>query len=181
MEPAFRGLLPALVTEYRSPSRPPGLEDESIGSLLQRRLGTANIGNNIVSAVLHGIYGGDIYQLSAKSLAPLLWFIDGQYGSLLAETIKNFSTGVLLIRQKDNELNQDLFSGTQSLKFNGVRLGGVYSLRNGISSLAERLESFLKRKPKVVIKTNHKIEKLQYDGETNSVKVRPNFQILPQC
>jgi protoporphyrinogen/coproporphyrinogen III oxidase len=172
MEPVFQGLLLAIWTELRSPRRPPELEDESVGSLLKRRFGTANIGDNIVSAVFHGIYAGDIYQLSAKSLLSKVWYMDGRYGSLLRGTVGDIFQRRLLLPTRDVSLLMDSAGRTKPLgKSKDLRFGDVYTFENGISSLSERLESLLARNPKVQIKIKHKIEKLQYDGETDLVKV----------
>jgi oxygen-dependent protoporphyrinogen oxidase len=179
MEPIFQGLLPAIWTELRSQRRSPELEDESVGSLLKRRFGTADIGHNIVSAVFHGIYAGDIYQLSAKSLLPKLWYMDGKYGSLLGGTVGDIVQHRLLLPARDVSLLVDSAGRSKSLgKSKDLRSGDVYTFENGISSLSERLETLLARNPKVQIKTKHEIKKLQYDGETDSVKVYPQMQNL---
>jgi oxygen-dependent protoporphyrinogen oxidase len=147
------------------------VDDESVGSLLQRRLGTADIGDNIVSAVFHGIYAGDIYQLSAKSLLPYIWFVDGQSGSFVDKTIRNILDPYIALPHRDAALLKDLLSRTQSLARFDMGLSGVFTFKSGISALSEKLEMLLKTKSKVQIKRSHKIKKLQYDGETDSVKV----------
>ncbi|KAI1178691.1 hypothetical protein F4777DRAFT_586446 [Nemania sp. FL0916] len=49
-------------------------EDESVAHFLKRFLGDDRIPNNIVSGVLHGIYGGDINKLSVKhTILESLW------------------------------------------------------------------------------------------------------------
>ena len=54
------------------PQRPGHLQDESVGSFLTRRFGSA-LADNVVSAIFHGIYAGDIYKLSARAIVPSLW------------------------------------------------------------------------------------------------------------
>ncbi|KAF2011910.1 Protoporphyrinogen oxidase [Aaosphaeria arxii CBS 175.79] len=61
--------------------RPRNLRDESVGDFLSRRV-DKRIANNIVSAVFHGIYAGDIYQLSARTLLQLPWKLEGMHGSV---------------------------------------------------------------------------------------------------
>ena len=81
-EPVFKGMLWGMLSEHRRPNADNEIVDESIGDFLARRLGTTKVADNIVSAVLHGIYAGDIYQLSAKSLMGALHAQEQIYGSL---------------------------------------------------------------------------------------------------
>jgi oxygen-dependent protoporphyrinogen oxidase len=76
-----------LLTEPMVPKRADTLSDETIGSFLSRRV-DSRIANNIVSAVFHGIYAGDIWQLSAKTLLSLAWQLEGRYGSALGGFFK---------------------------------------------------------------------------------------------
>ena len=86
-EPVFEGLGLGALFEFQRPQRAtwaqynnPEVDDESVASFLERRLGTPDVGNNIVSAVLHGIYAGDVNQLSARSLLPKLWYGESKRG-----------------------------------------------------------------------------------------------------
>jgi oxygen-dependent protoporphyrinogen oxidase len=58
------------------------MTDETVGSFISRRV-DSRIANNLVSAVFHGIWAGDIHQLSAKTLLGLAWQLEGRYGSAL--------------------------------------------------------------------------------------------------
>jgi len=76
-----------MLTEPMASKRPYSLEDETIGSFLARRV-DSRVANNIVSAVFHGIYAGDIWQLSAKTLLSMAWQLEGKYGSALGGFLK---------------------------------------------------------------------------------------------
>jgi len=81
-EPVFKGLLSGVLFEHSRPPRSAALKDESVASFLERRLGSPLLANNMVSAVLHGIYAGDITKLSIRSLLPSAWYNERCYGSL---------------------------------------------------------------------------------------------------
>ena len=50
----------------------PEVEDQSVADLLQPILGIKGV-TNLVDPVLRGIYGGDVFRLSARSVVPKLW------------------------------------------------------------------------------------------------------------
>lgn len=86
-EPAFRGVFAAafaylvpssakaeqmharMLAASRAPGRiPPASDDESVGAFITRISGgNTAITENLVSAVMHGIYGGDVWKLSVAS------------------------------------------------------------------------------------------------------------------
>ncbi|KAL5113232.1 oxygen-dependent protoporphyrinogen oxidase [Pleosporales sp. CAS-2024a] len=71
-----------LIKEAWKPWRSHLLTDETVGSFLERRV-DRRIANNVVSAVFHGIYAGDIWNLSAKTLLSQAWQLEGKYGSAM--------------------------------------------------------------------------------------------------
>jgi protoporphyrinogen/coproporphyrinogen III oxidase len=75
-EPLLKGVIGAVFGEPRKTTRV--VEDESVGHFLSRKFGPA-VADNIASAVFHGIYAGDIYQLSAKTLLPQLKYLDSRH------------------------------------------------------------------------------------------------------
>jgi oxygen-dependent protoporphyrinogen oxidase len=68
-EPALQGLVRALLTEFMKEGRPDAQrnKDEPVATFVTRRL-SQEVTDNLVSAVLHGIYAGDVYKLSAQTL-----------------------------------------------------------------------------------------------------------------
>lgn len=78
--PLMKGVLPALWKERKiSPS---DLEDESIGSFIERRLGK-QIAANFMDPLVSGIYAGDIDQLSMRACFPDLHRMEKEHGSLI--------------------------------------------------------------------------------------------------
>ncbi|KUJ23957.1 Protoporphyrinogen oxidase [Mollisia scopiformis] len=169
-EPAFKGLLSSLY-EYKRPPRPASVEDESVSSFLTRRTGAPHIGNNLVSAVFHGIYAGDIEKLSAKSLFALLYHYEKMFGSVgegYFDSRKNMYSWTL---SKDKELRKEMEPKVKDL-LNELRMASVFSFKEGIGSFTDALENSLRANPNVQFRTNDKITSLEHDVESNSIKIK---------
>ena len=159
-EPVFKGVFRALFRETNVDVRPETLEDESVGNFISRRFSTA-IADNLVSALLHGIYAGDLYRLSAKTLFPLLWHLErvsdsgivGELGMLMFQ-------GKNLLPYSDVDLMTRLEVGDpvgdEDLDPILARLTGssVYTFKRGLKQLSDRLEVALAAAPNVEIKTS---------------------------
>jgi oxygen-dependent protoporphyrinogen oxidase len=173
-EPIFEGLLPGAIMEGFRPARGRDLEDESVGSFLQRRFGNPNIADNLVSAIMHGIYAGDIYQLSVRSLMPGMWWSEGQFGSLTRGFMKAVFDGDHVHNRRDLLEWTDPAKTTEGYPRKGeMRTASVYTLKGGIESLSNALVAALKANPKVGLKSNEKVKRISFDRKTNSIRVRP--------
>lgn len=172
-EPIFSGIFSSMAWEYSRPPRPADLADESVASFLTRRLGSSEIADNVVSAVLHGIYAGDIYQLSIKSLMPSVWFQEGVFGSLAAGAWKNFRTNTYAMQHRDALLAQELTTlpSHEKVTVPGLNLASVYSFKKGIGQLAEGLETALRANKNVTIKLNSKVSNITYRTDVEQVSV----------
>jgi len=169
-EPVFRGLIKALLFEGTRPQRESRLEDESVGSFLSRRLGTTDIGNNIVSAFLHGVYAGDINQLSMKSLFPGLWNLEAVFGSF-SKAYRVTLPNAPMLQQRDIILNQQLKPKLQGPLLDSMRSASVYSFKEGISTLSNALATSLKANPNVQFKMSQEVNKIEYDAKAEGVTV----------
>lgn len=174
-EPALAGALKSFMGEVFRPGRDDDITDESMGSFLERRLGSRQVADNLVSAVMHGIYAGDIYQLSAKSIMPFQWYLEGQYGSILKGLYKvqQDSSGTVPITQREADFIKS-FQDEPALErdfLQKLRGASVFSFRNGIQTLVNRLHDNLLAKENVEIKTATEVTKLEKDEETGKIKV----------
>ena len=177
-ESVFDGLPIGAIFEFRRPQRAtwaqynnPEVDDESVGSFLERRLGTPDVGNNLVSAVLHGIYAGDINQLSARSLMPKFWYGEALQGSLTRATIKNIQAQAITEPYNDIILRQEM-QPKISQPMNMMMAGAsVYTFKQGIGALSCALEKSLRANQNVEIKTGHTIKGLEHDGQSNDISV----------
>lgn len=167
-EPVFKGMH-RLLFEYKRPRRPAELDDESVGSFLARRTGGTDIPDNLVSAVFHGIYAGDIYKLSAKSIMPSQWGMEGAFGSISAgisqmAKFKNATAEDADLEEKE----RSSFTDNERAIINET---SVYTFRRGIGTLSEALDSSLRNNPNVKIKLGEDVGKIEYDGQSEGIKV----------
>jgi oxygen-dependent protoporphyrinogen oxidase len=125
----------------------------------------------VVSAVFHGIYAGDVWQLSAKSLMPAQWNAEKEFGSVMLGIPKMRAT----ISEDDFKLIRPLVLADQpSLGLRKkLREAGVITLRGGLGQLSERLESLLRMGGNVTFKLNTRVEvvKMQDDGDKIQVSL----------
>lgn len=168
-EPTFTGVVPGLMREIFQPKRPPDLQDESVGSFVSRRFG-AKLADNIVSAVIHGIYAGDAYQLSIRSILPRLWETEGKYGSL-TRSIPSSLSGWKPIPQKDLGL-------VKSQVVTDISDWSVFTFPNGIGELVDAIAAELETNDKVVIQTNRRVVKLKLRRDGSGQKVQIPSQIF---
>lgn len=168
-EPAFKGLWSSIF-ERSNPPRPVDVEDESVLSFLTRRLGSPHIANNLVSAVFHGIYAGDIEKLSARSLLAKQYHMEKVSGSFSVAFIDGRRSGYSWSLTKDHELRKELGLKVEELT-DDLALASVFSFKRGIGTLTDALEESLRRNPNVQFRTNDPIKTLKYDVESNSIQV----------
>lgn len=152
----MKGVFGGILAEPFQKRRPSDIEDESVGSFLTRRF-NKNLADNLASAVLHGIYAGDVDQLSVKSLFPGLWRSEKVHGSLVRSI---FGRGEELL---DNQtVRTELYEDNLDIC---ARMGNasVYTFKKGIETLSLALARELEANPNVTIKTNSPIQGLVYN------------------
>ncbi|KAF2232809.1 protoporphyrinogen oxidase [Viridothelium virens] len=165
-EPLLRGLIPPFLFEGFTETRSHDLQDESVGSFISRRLSKA-VANNLLSAMMHGIYAGDVWKLSIKSIFPQLWELEGRFGSVAGGLLYLWSRDGRLVKMQDvkamagvlqsSSLNPELLASFRS--------SSVYTFKNGISQLIDRLAETLRQNPNVTIKTDTKIRAIRQDAQ----------------
>ena len=178
-EPVFKGSISGILTEVLKLKRPDDLHDESIGSFLSRRFGSA-LTDNIASAVFHGVYAGDIYKLSARSILAQPWQWEARHGSViegglasaigLDQPITTDDLEIVKHYQKQPPMSDPLESAKKS---------SVFTFRGGIGELADRLETKLLETPNVNIKRKTLANKLALRTDTAAPKVRRHLYNYP--
>lgn len=161
-EPVFDDLFQSILREWRQPSRPDDLWDESVGSFFSRRLGSSSVADNLVSAVFHGIYAGDIYQLSARSLLSQAWQYEGRYGTLFKAFWRR--RGVVPILQEDLALLQQKDT---------VSMAGqsVFSFMGGLQDLSDTIYNALESNSNVEIRKETDVKELKLEKSELDLKV----------
>ena len=137
-EPLFNNTLSACIKEVFKPPQP-NLHDESIASFVSRRL-SSQMADNVLSAVMHGIYAGDIHQLSARSILPSLWYSEKENGSLTAGFARKWS----LRWPQDQALRAKWEKEPQvSDIIQAIRKSSIFTFRRGIGQLADSITTKL--------------------------------------
>lgn len=168
-EPLFNGFVPGLISELFKPRRDENLLDESVGSFFSRRYGSA-VADNLVSAVVHGIYAGDIYQLSMRAIFPSIWMLESRYGSITRGAVTKIIEGLYPALEEDLSLTIK-----QSAKIN-VNDMSAFTFVGGIGELSQALETYLENAPNVKIRRETKVEQIKLLKETSGTKVyKPPF------
>lgn len=173
-EPVFEGLLSAPFIDFFSPARPIGYLDESVQSWFARRLGS-KIAENLVSAVLHGIYAGDIAKLSMQSLMPRLWRTETRFGSISRGMIQGGLRAQNIVhdlRLRDILLHREIVGRRpRSDRMKAAQAASIYTLKGGLGELAHGLEASLKQNPRIKIERGIQVHDLRLcsDGPARQV------------
>ena len=166
-EPVFNGLFRGVLNDIWTRPRPVELADESVGSFFIRRL-NPNIVDNLISAVLHGIYAGDVYQLGMRSIMPQIWKNELRYGSIWEGFRKSGKLTRLsefdwaMLRDLEEDLDED--SATTS-KLQEVENSSVFTFRKGLGELSDRLEAHLSNNSMVKIRRESLVTDLRLQGK----------------
>ncbi len=176
-EPVFKGTISGALSEVTKPRRPVHLQDESVGSFLTRRFGSA-VTDNIVSAVFHGVYAGDIYKLSARAIVPSLWAIEWRNNSIMKGLLEQAFGGMQPIATSDLDVIKTLQSQPMSDKLEAVKKSSVFTFKGGIGDLADRLEAKLDESDNVLILENTDVRQIQLGSNGAGEKVRTPFMTV---
>jgi oxygen-dependent protoporphyrinogen oxidase len=167
------GLLGGALSIFREPwrpKRPHPMVDESMGSFIARRF-DKRIANNLVSAVMHGIYAGDVWQLSARTLMAQAWALEGLHGSVLGGMLsinqepggKNF---VSLLHAYDVEAVQSMKRDIHldDSFVDQLEQCSMFSFRNGLQDMVKALQRKLEENDQVQFKLNTQAEDVTFIG-----------------
>lgn len=176
-EPAFAGLFSALVRDSFTARQSIVAEDESIASFFSRRL-DSRLANNLVSAVLHGIYAGDVEKLSMQSLLPALWKYAKLYGSI-RKGFGQESQHMFLSKEDLRLLSCVDLDITKSDKQKAAEASSVFTLKGGLGELANGLEASLLQQEMVHIEKETLVDDLRLaGGQVSSFRCRISFCAL---
>ena len=174
-EPIFKGTIAAALSEVTKPQRPTDLQDESIGAFLTRRFGSA-LADNVVSAIFHGVYAGDIYKLSARAVMPSLWAIEWRSNSIMIGLLSQAFGAMRPIAASDLHMIKTLQSQPiRSDKLELVKKSSVFTFKGGLGELADRLESKLDESDNVLILENTDVRQIYLRSDAAGEKVRTIF------
>lgn len=177
-----------MIKEPMKPKRSASLSDETVGSFLARRV-DERIANNIISAVFHGIYAGDIWQLSAKTLLGMGWQLEGRYGTALGGFLKmqNESTNgqqkaiahpydVEAARAMNEEIDISL-ELAQNLKN-----ASMFTWKDGLQTLVRGLKDAMEETGNIEIKLNSPVSSFKMaEGAEQKVEIIAGVRLNHSC
>lgn len=162
------------------------LEDESVGRFLTRRFGK-NIADNIASAFFHGIYAGDLYQLSARTLLSSAWYLEGdeprnELGVLVQMVLQGLGREMLIpgrmaryFMMEQHEQSGEFEPKREALK-SLLRRSSVYTFKRGLGELTTSLESALAQNPNVKMLTSSHVKRVQFNRDEKYLQVECSRQ-----
>ncbi|MCJ1466296.1 oxygen-dependent protoporphyrinogen oxidase [Pseudocyphellaria aurata] len=161
LEPVFKGTLSACFSEPFKPPRDERLKDESIASFISRRFGSP-LANNLASAFVHGVYAGNIDQLSVRSIFPKLWMFEGSDRSVLKGLLKARFSGTVLMPAQDIKLLKNPPD---------MKGWGTFTFVGGIGELADTLVKELEKNPNVMIQKQTNVQSLELQRTTSDIQI----------
>jgi len=170
-EPVFEGFFSGLFGEAFKDPRPANIDDESVGAFLTRRV-NSKIANNLASALFHGIYAGNIWELSAKSILPIPWARELKHGGLVRAGYSGLTTQKQWNFCDDVEIQGKLSDG--SFKWNEklrdkIKDCSVFTFRKGIGQLTDALAKSLEKSGRVNIRKSTSVSAVRKKGEAMEV------------
>ncbi|KAH3688740.1 hypothetical protein WICPIJ_000279 [Wickerhamomyces pijperi] len=173
-----KGLVSSVLKEPFQP-KPQTSQDESVQSFLKRRFPGANVGDNIVSAIYHGIYAADINKLSIRSTMSKLVEFENQKGSIVKGVLfgdkSRKSRSILpeylsLFNNKSNE-KYDLIKLDSELKKFPMIL-----FENGLSTFTNAVYNELSQSANVQFKLNTPVESLKQTEGNGKLVVNNEYE-----
>lgn len=144
-----------------------GQEDESAYSFIKRRF-NEHTAINLMGALAHGVYAGDVKTLSIQSTFRMLYEAEKNYGSVLKGMMKGAANTATMrergmaVRARTND--PEWFGRMEKMN--------VLGFKDGMETLPEHLSAYLKACPNVEFVTNDPVESITplENGEESKVK-----------
>ncbi|KAL2180309.1 uncharacterized protein P884DRAFT_267091 [Thermothelomyces heterothallicus CBS 202.75] len=167
-EPLFRGLIPAVLNIFRTRKDPfrkdlfRGRRDMSVGEYYAYRLGSPALVDKLMSAMVHGITGGDVWKLSMGS-----GFLADQLVPTDDEPITNVP-----VRSVDYEMMLQLARDKAVFDLASQHLDtSALWFRDGFSTLTNALADALEKNPNVTFVTGKFVTRVEYIEKVDKVGV----------
>lgn len=170
-EPVFKSAILAAAKELFVPPRDFTVQDESCGEFFSRRL-SKDIVDRVLSAVLHGIYAGDAWQLSAKSLFPQQWRDEATEGGLFKGMLKSMADGFEVTNREAKYLKEMKAYNWDPLLKMTLKDTAVFTFKDGMGMLTDGLARHLLKNGNVTIRTSTAIAALSPAGNQSAVNVQ---------
>lgn len=146
----------SLVMEFFKPPRSSSLRDESVGSFISRRFDKRMV-QRVLSGVMHGIYAGDVWKLSARTLSSQAWQLEtrgnGIFDGFLSLQSRDRPHVTHLAHPRSVELQE---ARREEIKLDpdlqkSLRKCAVFTLKDGLQQLTDALHKNLVGNPQVKV------------------------------
>jgi len=169
-EPVLTGAIPAILRHTLPWTQPPSIDPHgSIGEALERVFGGRALVDNLASAMVHGIYGGDIWnlQLRGTMFEPM---IDRMMGTIHNSISDNM---IVEVKPEDWAMMLDIAHDNEPMLKTAAQATQVDYIwfDKGFSTLTNALADALRANPNVTIKTGEPVETIRYSSLDNKVAV----------
>ncbi|EMC95737.1 hypothetical protein BAUCODRAFT_71155 [Baudoinia panamericana UAMH 10762] len=177
-EPVFAGTTWGIAGEFWRDARDEKVEDESVGDFFSRRF-SKNTVDRILSAVIHGIYAGDVYQLSAKSLFPGLWRDEAESGGIFSGLIRTRADGLEVTKREAGYLQEMKNYDWDPLLKATLKGTSVFTFKDGLGMLVDRLARHLLEKGNIEFKTSTPVSYVRSTEGQTGISIQPQESEQP--
>lgn len=132
------------------------IKDMSIGEYFQSVFERPDLINNLLSALVHGIWGGDVWKLS---------MLEGTFAQALLQR-QHPGEALMPVRDHDIYSFRDVAIRNEQVFKLATHFGpkiGYISFRNGFSTITDALADVLRENPNVTIKTSTPVTSIRYE------------------
>src|ERR1044072_3896360 len=145
-----------LLEPFVKPSK--NRDDETIHEFISRRF-DKSMSDTLISALIHGIYAGDVKKLSIQSVFTGIYDLEQKYGSVIKGLLMGNKDAFLYQQDKNllkivNDENKEFLAMMRNIS--------LYSFKDGIEQLSSAIVNDLKDKENVQLKTNNRVIKLEF-------------------
>jgi oxygen-dependent protoporphyrinogen oxidase len=179
-EPVFQGLIWSGIAEFFKSKRGDSIQDESVGDFFSRRF-DQRVVDRILSGVLHGIYAGDAWQLSAKSLFPSQWRDEAEAGGILRGALKNRAEGLEVTKHEGQYIQRIKNYTWEPLLRETLKNTVVFTFREGLGMLSDGLVRYLMGTGKVDFQTSSAVQSVKMSESKNDVEVQTAQSQTPKA
>ncbi|KAF9908657.1 oxygen-dependent protoporphyrinogen oxidase [Lobosporangium transversale] len=141
-------------------------DDESIESFVTRRFGKG-MSDDLISAMVHGIYAGDVSKLSVRSTFGMLYHLEKEYGSVILGLLMGKGS---VETPWDQLLKERILKGMPELKTFDENVS-IYSFKDGLETLSKALEKDLRDSGRISIHLDSPVEKMDFNHSNKTVKI----------
>ncbi|KAL3231347.1 Protoporphyrinogen oxidase [Nakaseomyces bracarensis] len=174
-----KGIIPAMLGEFwRKPNSNPN-QDETVASLLKRRMGNDYLGKNVFSAIYRGIYADDINTLSAQKVVHKMVYNEKMFGSNVNALWHKFKTRKER-KSQSKHLSPVLDKYCETLKKPESSIANLSTtlkkypmmgFQGGLETFCKTIYRGLENSPNVSIYLGKEITKISKDKDKRKTKV----------